>query len=93
MEPFVISFPALAAWLIVLIGSALCAIVAFGGRKVLDRLDAQDDELAKIRDLLQSEIHQLREMSHQMDLRLTRIESSCRFFHGGGPGNHNGDGD
>lgn len=90
MDQFVISFPALAAWLIVVIGGGLLALVAFGGRKLLERLDAQDGELRAIRDLLQSEVQQLREMSHQMDIRLTRIESSCRFFHGIGPGNHNG---
>ena len=75
MEQLVIAFPALAAWLIVAIGACMLALVGFGGRKMLDRLDSQDTALEQIRQLLASEVHKLREMQHGIDLRLVRLEA------------------
>lgn len=74
VEQLVIQFPTLAAWLIV----GLVAIIAFGGalatRKFLARLDTQDESLRKIEELLASEIGKLREMHHDIDRRVVRLE-------------------
>ena len=75
MEQLVVSFPALAAWLIVAIGGLLLTIVAYGGKQLLKRLDVQDAALESIRDLLASEVKQLREMQHGMDVRVVRLEA------------------
>lgn len=81
MEQLVIAFPALAAWLIVAIGASMLALVGFGGRKMLDRLDSQDTALEQIRQLLASEVHKLREMQHGIDVRLVRLESFQTQLH------------
>lgn len=75
MEQLVVSFPALAAWLIVAIGGMLLGIVAYGGKQLLKRLDLQDRALESIRGLLASEVQQLREMQHDMDVRVVRLEA------------------
>lgn len=72
VEQIVIQFPALAAWLIVFL---VVVIVAGGGwavKKFIQRLDA-------IESLLSSEIKTLREMSHDMDVRVARLEEHRRL--------------
>ena len=81
MESVVVAFPSLAAWLIVAIGAALIGLLLYGGKQVLARLGAQDKELAAIRLLLANEFRQLREMQHQIDLRVTKIEAGCTLYH------------
>lgn len=56
---------------------AVISIIGWGGRKVLQRLDEQDKTMIEIKDLLASEVRQLREMQHGIDLRLTRVEERC----------------
>jgi hypothetical protein len=54
------------------------AIIGFGGKWAVSAIDrrlaAQDVALMEIRDLLASEVKQLREMQHATDVRLTRLE-------------------
>lgn len=72
----------LAAWMLVVIGGAFVSILAYGGKLLLNRLDTQDETLAAIRDLLASEVKTLREMHHDIDLRVTKIETACSYMHG-----------
>lgn len=77
VEQIVVMFPSLAAWLIVgLVG----VIVAGGGlavRKFMSRLDSQDNTLGQIKELLASEIGKLRELHHDIDKRVVRLEAQA----------------
>lgn len=79
VEQIVVLFPVLAAWLIV----ALVAIIATGGalavRKFLSRMDRQDIALGDIKELLASEVSKLREMHHDIDVRVARLEEHRRL--------------
>lgn len=92
VEQLVIQFPSLAAWLIV----GLVAIIAGGGalatRKFLARLDTQDDSLRKIEELLASEIGKLREMHHDVDKRVVRLEAQSAENRGRRWDDHNHNG-
>ena len=86
MQPVVVAFPELAAWLLVLIGTALLGLVLYMGKQALRRLDLQDEALEAIRELLASEVQKLREMQHAIDLRVTKIETACAWLHQGRDG-------
>lgn len=77
MEQIVVMFPSLAAWLIV----ALVGLIAAGGglavRKFMSRLDSQDSTLGQIKELLASEIGKLRELHHDIDKRVVRLEAQA----------------
>jgi hypothetical protein len=55
----------------------------WGGKQVLARLDRHEHTMEEIRELLTSETSKLREMQHDMDVRLTRVEERCLIL-----GNH-----
>ena len=86
MQPVVVAFPELAAWLLVTIGGLLLGIVGYLGSQGLKRLDFQDEQLSAIRSLLASEVQKLREMQHAIELRVTRIETACAWLHHGRDG-------
>lgn len=95
VEQLVVLFPALAAWTIV----ALVALIAAGGglavRMFMRRLKKQDDTLAEIKNLLASEVGKLREMHHDIDVRVARLEEHRRLDNYGrrwDDANHNGGG-
>lgn len=96
VEQIVVLFPVLAAWLIV----ALVAVIATGGafavRKFLFRMDRQDVALGDIKELLASEVSKLREMHHDIDVRVARLEEHRRLDNYGrrwDDQNHNGGSD
>jgi hypothetical protein len=64
-------------WAVSTMGGLLFMLAVWGGRKVLDRLDA-------IERLLAEENGRLRELIHEVDKRLTTIEGHCALFHGRG---------
>jgi hypothetical protein len=64
-------------WALSTLGGLLILLAAWGGRKVLDRLD-------RIEELLAAEYGKLRELIHELDKRLTTIEGHCALFHGRG---------
>lgn len=49
-------------------------IAWWGVRKIIDRIDALERIMA-------NEVKSLREIIHQHDIRLTRIESHCSLYH------------
>lgn len=71
----------IAVWMIVAIGGALLGLLSYGGRLMLGRLDKTDASLEAIRELLASEIQKLRELHHDVDKRLIRIETACNYMH------------
>lgn len=75
IEQLVVLFPALAAWSIVVMLAMIGSGVAFLARKFLMRLDVQDDTLRDIKNLLASEVGKLRELHHDIDRRVVRLES------------------
>lgn len=90
VEQLVVLFPALAAWIIV----ALVGLIAAGGgvafRSFFRRLREQDVAAAafraestvalrEIKELLASEIGKLREMHHDVDVRVARLEEHRRL--------------
>jgi hypothetical protein len=77
METHALELLRAAWWLITGLGALGLATMIWGGRKVLDRLTEQDRTMSEIRDLLASEVRQLREMQHAIDVRVTRIEAKC----------------
>lgn len=92
IQPVVIAFPGLASWVIVGLGGVLVVLATLGGRlllsrlekqdnELLKRLDAQDAELTEIRTLIASEMKMLRERQHGIEVRVTRIESTCSLIH------------
>lgn len=66
-----------ALWLIGIIGAALVGIVMWLARSLFTRLDRHEDTMFGIRSLLQSEIKALREMQHDIEVRVTRLETAC----------------
>lgn len=64
-------------WLTGVLGSLGLATAVWGIKAALGRMDAQDDKLEEIRKLLQSELAELRDMHHSLDVRVTKIESTC----------------
>jgi hypothetical protein len=64
-------------WAVSTMGGLLVLLAAWGGRKVLDRLD-------NIERLLAEENGRLRELIHDLDKRLITIEGHCALFHGRG---------
>lgn len=80
MNEHAVDLLAAAWWLIVVIGGILISLITYGGRLVLQRLDRHDSAFEAIKTLLASEVKALREMAHSMDVRLTRIETACRFW-------------
>lgn len=75
IEQFVVQFPAVAAWLIVALLAALTGGAALMGRRFMARLDTQDNTLIEIKNLLASEIGKLRELHHDIDKRVVRLEA------------------
>lgn len=93
VERLVVLFPSLAAWAIVGLLVLIGLIVAALGRKFLSRMDAQDTALGDIKELLASEVKQLREMHHGMDVRVARLEEYRRLEnYGRRAGDHAGGG-
>ena len=70
----------LALWLVVCLGGAGLGLVSWGGKQVLQRLDIQDKTMVEIKDLLTSEIAGLREIMHELDVRVVRVEERCAVF-------------
>jgi len=68
---------AVMTWTISTLGGLLFLLAAWGGRKVLDRLDS-------IERLLAAENGKLRELIHEIDKRVLKIEGHCELFHGRG---------
>lgn len=64
-------------WVLCLVGSGVTAVAWWGFKTLLARFNKQDVALEGIRGLVESEVRQLREMHHDMDKRLTRIETAC----------------
>lgn len=93
VEQIVVMFPALAAWTIVLLVGVIAAGGAFAVKKFLGRMDTQDTALQDIKVLLASEVKQLREMHHGMDVRVARLEEYRRLEnYGRRAGDHSGGG-
>ena len=72
VEQIVFLFPALAAWMIVFLVAVIVTGGAFAVRKFILRLDT-------IEKLLASEIKTLRELHHDMDVRVARLEEHRRL--------------
>jgi hypothetical protein len=64
-------------WALSTMGGLIVLLAAWGGRKVLDRLD-------NIERLLASENNSLREMIHTLDKRLLHVEGRCDLYHARG---------
>ena len=62
-------------WAFSTLGAGAIAFAIWGGKKVLYRLEA-------IENLLASEVKTLRELLHEHEIRLVKIESSCMHYHG-----------
>lgn len=77
VEQLVVAFPSAAAWIIVMLVGMVVILVAYMGRKFLQRMDKQDVSLDAIKDLLASEVKQLREAQHALDKRVTTVEAHC----------------
>lgn len=65
-------------WAFSTLGAGAVAVAVWGGKKVLIRLDS-------IEQLLANEVKGIREMLHEHEIRIVRIESNCQHFHSGGP--------
>ena len=72
-------------WLTGFFGSMIMGIAVWGIKSALARMDEQDAKLEAIRELLQSELTEIRSMHHALDVRVTKIESTCAVV----MGNHN----
>lgn len=68
-------------WAFSTLGGLAVAIAVWGGKKVLLRLES-------IENLLASEVKTLREMLHEHEIRLVKIESHCQHYHATGPHPH-----
>lgn len=75
VEQFIVQFPTAAAWLIVALLGLIGTGLGLMGRKFMARLDSQDATLGQIKELLASEIGKLRELHHDIDKRVVRLES------------------
>ena len=88
VEQIVVQFPSLAAWIIVGLVGAIAAGGGWAIKKFIERLDS-------IEALLSSEIKTLRELHHDMDVRVARLEEHRRLDNYGrrwDDANHNGGG-
>ena len=65
-------------WAFSTLGAGAVAVAIWGGKKVLFRLEA-------IETLLTSEVKTLRELLHEHEIRLVKIESNCHHFHANAP--------
>ncbi len=69
-------------WAFSTLGAGAVALAIWGGKKILFRLES-------IESLLASEAKTLREMLHQHEIRIVKIESHCLHLHSrhddGGP--------
>lgn len=74
-------------WITGVLGSLGLATVAWGIKAAIGRMDEQDEKLEEIRNLLQSELAEIRSMHHALDVRVTKIESTCAVV----MANHNRD--
>lgn len=68
----------LMVWAFSTLGAGAVAIAIWGGKKVLIRLES-------IEQLLANEVKSLRELLHEHEIRLVRIESNCHHFHANAP--------
>lgn len=91
IEQFVVAFPWLAAWAIVILLGTLGVLIAWLGRKFLKRMDTQDESLGKIESLLASEIGKLRENIFEVDRRVARLEGGLPRRPGDAYGRRSGD--
>lgn len=67
----------LMTWAFSTLGGLVVAVGVWGGKKVLVRLES-------IEMLLVSEVKTLREMLHEHEIRLVKIESHCQHYHQAG---------
>ena len=65
-------------WAFSTLGAGAVAVAIWGGKKVLSRLDS-------IEQLLANEVKVLRELLHEHEIRLVKIESNCMHFHARAP--------
>lgn len=86
-----------AVWLIGVLGTCGLATFLWAVRLGLRRMDAQDRSLFEVRQaidsvrmLLADELHELRELHHGLDKRVTRIEERCDMALNRVPNNHGG---
>jgi len=77
MEAYQRDLLTFALWFIGILGALGLGTVTWGIKAGLTRMDNQDAQLAKIRELLASELKLLREDHHALDVRVTRIEERC----------------
>lgn len=61
-------------WAFSTLGALGVGVAAWGGRKVLERLD-------RIESLLSDEVRKLTELHHALDKRVTIIEERCHLMH------------
>jgi len=71
----------IAVWLLVAVGSATFTLALWFIRQFIFRMSRQEAALADIRDLLASEVSKLREMQHDLDKRVIRLESTYNVQH------------
>lgn len=81
MEAHALELLHAALWGLGLLGSGSVAILVWFAKHLFRRLDNQDATMRDIRSLLESEVKQLREMHHDIDVRVTKIETACNFMH------------
>lgn len=79
VEQLVIQFPAIAAWVIVILLATIAGIAGLVGRKFLQRMDTQDTMLGGIKELLALEVSKLRELHHEMDRRVSIVETVLKI--------------
>lgn len=65
-------------WAFSTLGAGAVGLAVWGGKKILARLEG-------IETLLASEVKTLRELLHEHEIRLVKIESNCHHFHSGAP--------
>lgn len=92
MEAHAVEINALLVWAVLGLGSAGVYIVWWGFTKLLSRLDSHDSKLHAIETLLGEETTSLRNMMHNMDVRLARVEAQCSISHGYRPLRHDDSG-
>lgn len=75
MEHYTSELLHIAVWLIGLMGGTVIAMLAYGGQKLLERLEKQDETMEAIKDLLTSEVEKLREGQFALSVGITRLEA------------------
>lgn len=81
MEAHAVEINALLIWAVLGLGSGCIYIVWWGFRRLLERMENQSDKLHSIEILLGEETTSLRNMMHNMDVRLARVEAQCAISH------------